>query len=184
MLTVKFRKGQLATNSSFLTSEYRDFMDQVSLLDSDTWLINYQDIPRFSEEQISKLCLRFHVHSGETVLQYKLMKTRGGKRLPDDLKILKECIDCIPVSTAECERSFSVMNIILTEKRNRMKVDSLSALMFISIVGPAQVNFNPKTYASKWLSRDRHSAFDRDSVKRKMPKGDLEYHSHLNDMLG
>ena len=44
----------------------------------------------------------------------------------------------IPVSTAECERAFSVMKHILTDlrPRNRLKISTLGCLTGISIEGP------------------------------------------------
>ena len=48
----------------------------------------------------------------------------------------------VPVSTAECERSFSAMNRIKTELRNRLKTTTLSCLMRISIEGPSVSDFD------------------------------------------
>ena len=43
----------------------------------------------------------------------------------------------IPVSTAECERSFSAMKRIKTDSRNRLLTENLNHLMRISIEGPS-----------------------------------------------
>ena len=48
----------------------------------------------------------------------------------------------IPVSTAECERSFSAMKCIMTALRNRLKTTTLDCLMRVSIEGPSLSDFN------------------------------------------
>ena len=48
----------------------------------------------------------------------------------------------VPVSTAECERSFSTMNWVKTALRNRMKTSTLDSLTRISIEGPPLPQFN------------------------------------------
>lgn len=48
----------------------------------------------------------------------------------------------IPVSTADCERSFSTLNRLKTFLRNRLCQKILNPLMTISIEGPAVQDFN------------------------------------------
>ena len=50
----------------------------------------------------------------------------------------------LPLSSVECERSFSKMNLIKTKLRNQLEEDTLDNLMFISIVGKdiEKMNFN------------------------------------------
>ena len=42
----------------------------------------------------------------------------------------------IPVSSAPCERGFSVQNALKTKVRNRLNPERLNRLMFIKLVGP------------------------------------------------
>ena len=53
------------------------------------------------------------------------------------LKPLMNAVNTIPCSTAECERGFSSMNIIVTNLRSDLLVQDVSALMFIMINGPS-----------------------------------------------
>jgi hypothetical protein len=62
------------------------------------------------------------------------------------------------VSTAECERSFSIMNDILTAERNGLTVQHLSELLFIKSVGPPLSMFYPENYVVSWLNKGRRSA--------------------------
>ena len=56
----------------------------------------------------------------------------------------------VPVSIAECERSFSAMNRIKMELRNRLKTTTLSCLMRISIEGPSVSDFDYERAADIW----------------------------------
>uniref|UniRef100_A0A0E9X9S5 HAT C-terminal dimerisation domain-containing protein n=1 Tax=Anguilla anguilla TaxID=7936 RepID=A0A0E9X9S5_ANGAN len=49
---------------------------------------------------------------------------------------LKQAADTMVLSTAECERGFSVMNTVVSPLRTQLKVENVSCLMFINIVGP------------------------------------------------
>jgi hypothetical protein len=70
---------------------------------------------------------------------------------PDELKLLIQIINSIPVSTSECERSFSAMNEVVSKKRNALLVQRASGLIFISCVGPPLTVFNPTPYVEYWL---------------------------------
>ena len=45
-----------------------------------------------------------------------------------------------PVSTVDCERGFSRQNLVKTDIRNRMSVETLENILRISIDGPAECN--------------------------------------------
>ena len=56
----------------------------------------------------------------------------------------------IPVSTAECERSFSAMKRIKTDSRNRLLTENLNHLMRISIEGPSIDQFDFEQAFELW----------------------------------
>ena len=56
----------------------------------------------------------------------------------------------VPVSTAECERSFSTMNRVKTKLRNRMRTSTLDSLIRISMGGPPLPQFNFERAADIW----------------------------------
>ena len=57
----------------------------------------------------------------------------------------------ISPSTAECERGFSKMNMIKTDKRTRLQYDSLAPLVRINCDGPPLKDFKPEPAIQKWL---------------------------------
>ena len=58
----------------------------------------------------------------------------------------------VPVSTAECERSFSTMNRVKTKLRNRMKTSTLDCLIRISMEGAPLSQFNFERAADIWAT--------------------------------
>ena len=58
----------------------------------------------------------------------------------------------VPVSTAECERSFSTMNRVKTKLRNCMKMSTLDSLIRISVEGAPLSQFNFERAADIWAA--------------------------------
>uniref|UniRef100_A0A3B4U872 HAT C-terminal dimerisation domain-containing protein n=1 Tax=Seriola dumerili TaxID=41447 RepID=A0A3B4U872_SERDU len=71
---------------------------------------------------------------------------------PNDLKPLMNCMKTFPVSTAECERNFSLMNNISSDKRAVLLISNISNLMMININGPPTSKFDPR---KTWLKSHR-----------------------------
>ncbi|XP_069119717.1 zinc finger protein 862-like [Argopecten irradians] len=62
---------------------------------------------------------------------------------------------CLPVSSAQCERTFSTMNRIKTDVRSSLNITTLEDLIRISGEGPDILDFDPKSAVQKWLSTSR-----------------------------
>ena len=73
--------------------------------------------------------------------------------MPADLQPLVNCTHVIPSSTAECERGFSHMNLIVSDTRSMLLVSHVSSLLFIKLHRPPLKSWNPTTYAKKWLRK-------------------------------
>ena len=50
----------------------------------------------------------------------------------------------VPLDTSECERGFSLMNLLKTALRNRLGSRRLNDLMRICLLGPSVEDFDPK----------------------------------------
>ena len=82
--------------------------------------------------------------------------------IPDALKGLSNCLRTLPCSTAECERGFSLMNIISTDLRSTILVKNIASLMFVNLNGPPLKLWIPHDYVKSWLQSHR-SAVDNKS---------------------
>jgi hypothetical protein len=78
---------------------------------------------------------------------------------------VKSSLDATPISSSECERGFSQMNLIVTPSRSFL-INSILALLFIRIVEPALTQFGPTMYVQSWLLCGRHSAAATQSKQR------------------
>lgn len=123
--------------------------------------------PEFGETEIKYLCDKFGFGFSDIKFAYRDYKDSKGAIIAPPLLKLKCCVCTMPISTAECQRGFSKMNIICTPLRSRLSVPHISALMFISLTGPPITLFEPITYVKSWLALNRRSATSTQGPSRK-----------------
>jgi hypothetical protein len=97
-------------------------------------------------------------------------------KFPEELLLLKYAQSTIPISSSDCERGFSQMNLIVTPTRASLSTKTISNFLFTRIVGPPLRHFSPIKYVDSWLLRGRHSAVD---TKRKTRNTDISYDENL-----
>ena len=106
------------------------------------------------------MCKRFELPQAQIINSFRDFVDNIGRREPaDHLKPLVNCTQVIPCSTAECERGFSHMNIIVSDTRSNLTIPHVSSLMFIKLHGPPISMWKPMFYAQTWL-RNHRSATD------------------------
>ena len=136
--------------------DYKDLIRDIDVLDPATWPQEDLDI-QHGDQEVRRLCRRLKVHEeGKTLQAFREFKDT--KVTPPLLKPLMTAVTTIAISTAECERCFSVMNDILSPIRSSLSVERTSSLMFIKLVGPPLQEFHPGSYVTSWLSKGRRSA--------------------------
>ena len=140
------------------------------IFDTDTW----PTLPeiRFGEKEVRRLCQRFNLDAREAVEGMRDFVTDKPAQIPDGLKKLHACLKTLPCSTAECERGFSLMNIISTDLRSALLVKNLSSLMLVNLDGPPLRLWHPGPYVMSWLRLHR-SANETQSKKRRREDGDV-----------
>jgi len=126
---------------------------KLSVLEPNFWPSQMDD--DYGEQEVRQLCEHFSLPYGSTRDAYCDYKDSGGKQITQALKPLMHCVKTIPVSTAECERGFSAMNLIATDLRSVLLVKHISALMFIKINGPPLSQWRAENYVDTWLVRHR-----------------------------
>ncbi|XP_063797579.1 E3 SUMO-protein ligase KIAA1586-like [Pseudophryne corroboree] len=163
-----------------LSSEDKKFYEVVKVIYKDFW----PDVlpMEFGEKELKTLCDRFQINFGKTKMAFRDFKHNGGKSVPSDLLPLLHCIQTVPVSNAECERGFSVMNIIATKIRSSLSIPHLAELMMISICGPPLHLWNPVPYVKSWLAKGRRSALQDVCLTRRR-KEDSSSFQHLWRLL-
>ena len=111
----------------------------------------------YGEKELKETASKFLVpYSRELKDEYRDFKDVKGTAVSGEhLKRLVGAVHTLPVSTAECERGFSRMNIICTPLRTCLTVKHISVLLFISINGPPLSNWQPLPYVKSWLAQGR-----------------------------
>lgn len=153
-----------AVGKRLLEGDDADLPECAKILDSKYWPENPGKHLTFGEAEIRKLARKFRLNEREAVRGFRQYLQEN--KVPDILLPLKHTLGTIAISSSECERGFSQMNLIVTSSRSSLLVRTTSALMFIRIVGPPLTQFNPSKYVDSWLLRGRHSAVDTKSKKR------------------
>ncbi|XP_006819807.1 uncharacterized protein LOC102805733 [Saccoglossus kowalevskii] len=124
-----------------------------------------------NEEKVETLAEHYNLDAEQTSREYDLIKvamenTYHDKSYQDMMKIiitsykdltpnlykLAAIALTIPVSTADCERGFSVVSRIKTKLRNRLSEKIIKILLFISTEGPDIQDFNFSAAAANWAS--------------------------------
>jgi len=92
--------------------------------------------PEFRETEDRSLCDRFGLNFRALKHEYTdFKKSRGDVRTPG-IKLLKNCISTLPVSTVECKRGFSKINVICSNLTSKPTVSHVYSLTFVSLCGP------------------------------------------------
>lgn len=139
--------------------DYSELLDELNILDSSTWPDKLD--ATFGSSSVKAMCRRFGFDEIKMDILdgYRDYVDCGGRRAPSKLRPLLDCVKTLPCSTAECERGFSAMNLIVTPSRTSLLLSHVSSLMFIRLNGPPLKQWNPQPYVKTWLLHHR-SAID------------------------
>lgn len=137
----------------------QNLLEAGACLSPTSWPKDEDQRALFGDEHVINLAKLCNVDRRSALDDFRLYKNNT-QRVGKTLESLIQRISLLPVSSAECERGFSCMNRNDTAVRNRLAIDSLSALIFIKTNGPHPAAFNPVPYVEHWLKENRHSASD------------------------
>ena len=143
----------------------KELLNQIDVLNYQKWPSSLSSPWPLGEEKLENLCTRFKLNFKNAQNGFRdYIDYEGGENIPAELKPIITCINTLPVTSADCERGFSTMNIIMTDLRNSLLMQHVSSLMFISLVGPPLHLWDPLPCVQKWLLSHR-SADDNQSRK-------------------
>ena len=143
--------------------EYKSLIRQIDTINPEKWPSDVESPWIAGEQQLKSLCER---------LQLPFEYTKRAFRdyiddplvVPNHVNMLKKTIDTLPVTSADCERGFSQMNLIDSKLRNKLTVQHVSDLIFVSLVGPPLSKFRPEKYVKKWIKHHRTANDNRTRV--------------------
>lgn len=162
-------------SSSNASENYNSIMNDIKVIHPMYW-------PRdlsitYGEHEIQRICDRFKISSSRDIIRdfrhFKQGLTpmlSGDKptifEQPPSFKKLISIINSIAVSSAECERGFSAMNLILSPLRSSLYISTVCDLLRIRLLGSPVARYNPERHVKSWLAKGHHSALDTKSKQR------------------
>jgi hypothetical protein len=132
---------KISIEKRLLDDEEADLPKWARVLDPKQWPEEIQNHLTFGETEIRHLSTRLRLNEKEMIQSFR--EYLEEKRIPNKLFKLVHNLDMIPISSGECERGFSQMNLIVTPFRSSLLTKTTSAAMFIKIVGPPLSQFDP-----------------------------------------
>ena len=130
----------------------------------------------FGDREVAELSHLLNLPPKDIIPEFREYKSNP-KRVGKSLKCLIQNIKLYPVSSAECERGFSAMNLQRTSTRNSLQVATVSSLLMVQINGPPLSVWDVKPYVISWL-KGRHAATDKPTGKKTTEKT-VSYKSKL-----
>ncbi|KAL4082353.1 hypothetical protein QTP88_030035 [Uroleucon formosanum] len=132
--------------------EDKIIIQDIQILDKKAWPADVNI--RFGEQEVKRLCNRFLLNQEKTLRGLRILIDEETNEI-EELNEINNLIKTIPCSTAECERGFSLMNIICTDIRSRLTIHNISNLMMININGPPLSIWDPEDYVKSWILHHR-----------------------------
>ncbi|XP_047103608.1 E3 SUMO-protein ligase KIAA1586-like [Schistocerca piceifrons] len=160
-----------------------DFFSDVAALNSDTWPSDDYEHVIYGDMSLSRLFNKVDFKLREStcvslVNDFRIYK-ENPQYMPNSVKELVKAVEVITISTDECERGFSAMNLTLTDQRNHLQVPTLSNLLLISINGPPLHCFDAEKYAARWIKSQHHSELEKSTGK----PSNLQEQSHSSRLF-
>ncbi len=157
-----------------LESDDKEIAQACSVLIPEKWPNEVEKNITFGEKDIRTLTNKFHLNERSIIRSFRDYLV--DKKMPKDLIPLINAVNTIAVSTSECERGFSQMNLVMTPQRASLAVKTVSSILVIKFNGPPLHLFNPSKYVDSWLLKKHHSATDTNS---KVRNRDQKYDENL-----
>jgi len=141
---------------------FKNLIEDLEVLSPENWP-DSMDI-QYGDESIRRLSQVFQIDQVLSVRGFREYKEN--KKVNIDIKPLMTAINSIAISSSECERTFSSMNVIVSPIRSALTSSHLSSLIFIHCVGPPLEKFDPKSFVKSWIMRGKRSATETNCLKR------------------
>ncbi|KAL4108076.1 hypothetical protein QTP88_018331 [Uroleucon formosanum] len=160
------------------TDPYKDLFNNLlidlPMLYPDNWPDNCG--VQFGDINISRLSKIFQIDQRASVRGFREYKV-SYPSVNTDVEPLMTAVKTLAISSAECERSFSSMNEIVSSKRSVLTSDHISSLAFINCTGPPINKFNPNIYIKTWILSGKRTADEQCCPKRKKKDEEESYTS-------
>lgn len=136
----------------------------VNLLEPDSWKIEEVVVPwKAAEEKLGAFQTLFNFEINVNDFRdfcQNVLENQQHYKIPETVAKAKNILGTIAVSSAEAERGFSTMNIILSDKRSRLTVPNVANLITINRIGLPLEAWDACPSVKSWLRKCNHTADD------------------------
>lgn len=126
-----------------------DLVQLLQPLNKSTWPQNQEDLILHGEAEVHLLAKLLGERCREAVQDFRDFK--DGRKEGDTLERLIIASKTYMATSAECERGFSALNDTDRKARNKLRVDSLTSLLFWDLNGPPIDSFDPTPFVESWV---------------------------------
>ena len=153
-------------------------LKKLMLVDKESWPKN--DDIMFGEDMIPSICKEWQLEEIKLLSQFRDFKLMGV--VGDEFQKLINISNTFCVSSADAELGFSLMNLIMTDIRNRLLIETASDLMTIRSINMPVSKYDPMECVKTWLI-SHNSAGSAKNTLRNSENHENEYSflfEHLN----
>jgi hypothetical protein len=157
-----YKQLKMSIEERLLSNDGSDFVNWTHILDPKSWPENVA--LTLGEKEIRNLAKRLQLNERESIRGFRYYLNQ--KIFRENVVDLKNVFNAVPISSSECDGDFPQMNLILTSTRASLSTTTVSAVLFVRVVGPPLRHLSPTKYVESWILRGRHSAVDTNSKER------------------
>jgi hypothetical protein len=156
----------------------KSLLEDLQVLDERTWPSDVSASVTFADAAVERLNDRLFIGDPDLCRKFREYVS-GGARDKSLIKSLLDAISLIPTNTAECERGFHAMNLLMDSLRTSLDVSTLTEQLFIYVTGPPLELFKPEAYVESWLRQGRNTAVEAFAMAKKKADYSSAYHFPL-----
>lgn len=128
--------------------QYMMSLKKLIIVDKDAWPSDYNEA--YGDEIIPQVCKEWSLDEIKVTSEFRDFKLFG--KIGDEFQKLVDIANTFCISSADAERGFSLMNLIMTDIRNKLKIETTSNLMIIRSINVPLSRFKADELVKTWLT--------------------------------
>jgi hypothetical protein len=132
----------MSIDERLLSNDETNFVNWTHILDPKSWPENVA--LTFEEKEIRNLKKRLQMNERQSIRRFRDYLDQ--KIFPENMVNLKIALNTVQISSSDCVREFSKLNLILISTRAYLSTTIVSTLLFVRDFGPPLRQFSPTKY--------------------------------------
>ena len=137
-----------------------ELMNAAKVFDKSSWPKEAMELALYGDKEVAYLAKKLQFSSDDAArLVFDFAKFKRSALATERLAAFITNLAVYPVSSADCERGFSQMNLHHTHLRNRLQTSTVDSLLMVSVNEPPVHKWNVWPYVLSWLAKGRKDAY-------------------------